>query len=233
MKEREAVPKAILNTVDGDGGRWTERGEDVGEVDLGSDGVGFGDKPGSHAVKGGGGGGEQVGREAARVGGLGGVIAGGGIGVLPGHELKGVDDLRDERVTKGEGAFGGEVLIEAGGAVVIVDGLRRVGIEGAFVDIGAIGELVGEGVEEALDERAAGGVGDQRGTLVGTRYEDVAVDVAANGLLGGVGGERGSPPKPTGYAEAVVILVRGTEVPGSEKERAFRTELTWEANREP
>ena len=63
------------------------------------------------------------------------------IGVLAGGKLEGLDRLRSELVTQRQTVRVAEVLVEPHSGVVVVDQLRRVGVEGPRIDIGAVRQL--------------------------------------------------------------------------------------------
>ena len=102
-------------------------------------------------------------------------------------------------------------MIEANGGGVVVDVLGRVGVQGAVVAIGAVGEFFGEGVEEVLEELADGGVSGARCSFVSFWDYDVAVNIAAEFALAGVGSHGGILPGAESKAGTVLVIVGGAE----------------------
>jgi hypothetical protein len=140
------------------------------------------------------------------------VGAGVGVWVLAADQLEGLDLLERELVVGDEAAArSAEVLVEAGAEEVAVDGLGRVGVEHAPVDVGAVGQDVGVGVEDALDEFAGAGVGGEGGPLIGEGDQDVAVHLAANLALGAFDLPAGALPERRLEEEAVIVLARGLD----------------------
>lgn len=102
-------------------------------------------------------------------------------------------------------------MIRPDGAVGPVDGLGRVGVEGARIEVEPVGELVGIRVEEALDDGADGGVGCGWGASGGEGHQHVAVDHASDVSLESGEGEIAEALHFGGRAEAGVVAVRGLD----------------------
>src|SRR5262245_24583245 len=63
------------------------------------------------------------------------------VGTLPGHQLERVNALRCELVLQRDGIFGAEALVETDVGLTVINGLWRIGIHSARVDVSAIGRL--------------------------------------------------------------------------------------------
>ena len=200
----------VLVAADGNSGERAE-GFEAGDGDHGADVAGSGQQQRGDAVEAGGdvehGGGAHLARPRRAHG----VGTGVGVGILTGDKLEGLDVLRGEEIAQGESVAVAE-LVEARPGVVVVDDLGCVGVERARIHVGAVGQIRGVGVQEALDDGAGGGVVGEGGALVGLGHEHVAVDGAAEFLLGALEGYVRSAPGGKAEVEAVVVLVGGLHV---------------------
>ena len=131
---------------------------------------------------------------------------------LAGQQLEGVDLLGGEQIPQRETVALAEDLIEAAAGVVRVDALRRIRVQRARIDIGAVRRDIGIGGEEPLDDAARGWIGRQRRPLVELGDQDVAVHAAANFLLAALEREIAAFPQRSGQPEPVFILVRGLHI---------------------
>ncbi len=206
MPQVAGIAEQVHRPVDGDNGLRPE-GFEARDRDRGPDGVGLGAQEGTEAVEAGGEVRDRGGHPEAAPGDPRAVGLGVGVGILPGHQLEGVHALRGELVLEGDAVPVAGVLIQADPAVVIVDMLRGVGVQGALIDVGAVGRLGRIRGEEPLDDRACRGVRGERGALVGLGNEDVPVDAAAQLLLAAVESQEGAAPEGRAEGEAVVVVV--------------------------
>ena len=101
------------------------------------------------------------------------VVLGGRVGILAADNLEGFYVLERQVVTQRETVLLAPGLVEHPPHSIVVDRLRGVGVEGAWVDVRSIWEFVGIGSQDPLDHcagggviRAGGGVIEDRGPLV-------------------------------------------------------------------
>ena len=156
-----AVAEEVLRAVDRNTGERAERGQ-AADGDRRTDSARVRHEQGADAVESGGELGRRVRAPGAFPGGAGGVRLGIGVGILAGDQLERLQVLRGELVAQDEPVAGAGRLVETEAGVVVVDGLRGVGVQGARVDVGAVGEYERIGGQEPLDDRARGGVGGER-----------------------------------------------------------------------
>ena len=98
------------------------------------------------------------------------VIARRRIGVLTAHELEGIDVLQHQAVTHGDATLGTCGLIERSRSAVVRDVLRGVGVQGARIDVRAIGQFLGIRIHDALYEGPSRWVRGQRNALLRSRH---------------------------------------------------------------
>ena len=118
----------------------------------------------------------------------------GGVRVLSLDQLERVYCLGLETVVEEKRVRLAGRLIEPGSDGIVVDFLRRVRIERAGTDVGPVRQLVREGVENPGHEIPEPGIFRQRRSFVGSRNQDISVDVAANSLLAPIDGEVSAAP---------------------------------------
>lgn len=165
---------AVLHAVDGDGGAGTEFFKGGADLDLGTNGIGLGDQEAASALEGSGEVPDFFGIAGVSPGEAGIVVLGGGVGVLTGDELEGVEGLVRPGVA-GEEAMFADGLVEAEAGGLGVESLGGVGIEGAFVDVGAIGFGERPGSEEAIDLRTNAGIGREARAFNSSGNQDISV----------------------------------------------------------
>lgn len=202
---------AILHAVNRDGGAGAEFFKGGADLHLGADGVGLRHEETAGALEGSGEVPDFFGVAGVGPGEAGVVVLRGGVGILAGDELEGIQGLVGPGVA-GEEAMFAEVLVQAEAGGLGIEGLGGVGVEGAFVDVGAIGLREGPGVVPAIDEIAGAGVRGEAGAFVGTGYEDIAIDVAAAGLDVTVERKVGVLPEPETEAAVEDVLASGEDV---------------------
>ena len=106
-----------------------------------------------------------------------GVGLGIGVRILAGHQLESIDLLIGEGVAEKQAVARAQVLIQADGGGVGIDGLGRVDIERPGIDIRAVGRERGIRIEPVLDQFVNIGVGCERRAFTRKRNQDIAIHV--------------------------------------------------------
>ena len=156
MPQTPGIAKQVLRAVERDSGAGAEVREHARDLHIRTRIVGFRDEDGPDTVEAHGEISDRCRAPGAIPSQAGHVRLGAGVGVLSGDELKRIDTLRGQGIAESE-AVAVKGLVQAGGDVVGVDDLRRVGVEGAFVDVGPVRQLIGVGGQKARNDLAGSG----------------------------------------------------------------------------
>ena len=211
------LTKAADAAVDRDGRAGAQALVRSPDDDLRPDGVGFGGQQGMDAVEPDGEIDQGVRVKAVVPGDPGVVRLGIGIGILPGNQLKGHDLLICEGVLHGDSVARAGSMIEAYHRSAGIDRLRRVGVEGPRVDIGAVGQRFRVGIDPALDQAIDSGVGGKSRAFTGQRDQHIAVYAASQGLLRTFESQVGTAPEAKCRRESVIVLVGRLDATGLEE----------------
>ena len=137
--------------------------------------------------------------------------------ILSGDKLKGVDALPCDGMEERQSPRFRELVIQARHSLDGIRSLGGIGVQGAGIEVRTVGELVGIGVEKALDNGSSFRIGGPGRPLPLERNQDIPVDHAPDFLLGEGGEKIAQLADGSAQVEAVAVFVRRLDRPHLEE----------------